>query len=86
MLEEAELVSDNAMKKGKGPFTIARECFMVYLKKRRFDLALKLMEAAVSEILENKNRLDSDDYHWSLRTYVAAGKVAPDMCQGLVLN
>ncbi|XVF32909.1 hypothetical protein REPUB_Repub17cG0123400 [Reevesia pubescens] len=51
MVEEAELVLDNAMKRSKGPFTRARECFMVYfLKKRCFDLALKHMEAAVSEI------------------------------------
>ncbi|XP_022769519.1 pentatricopeptide repeat-containing protein At1g02370, mitochondrial [Durio zibethinus] len=113
MHKEAELVLDNAMKRSKGPFTRARECFMVYfLKKRRFDLALRHMEAAVSEIndwspsnpetttaffdyfmnkgdvdaaeefckiLKNNNCLDSDAYHWLLRTYVAAGKVAPDM-------
>ncbi|XWS31837.1 hypothetical protein CRYUN_Cryun23aG0110500 [Craigia yunnanensis] len=93
-------------------FSRARECFMVYfLKKRRFDLALNHMEAAVSEInyrspsypetmtaffdyfmnkgdvdaaeefckfLKNNYCLDSDDYHGLLRTYVAAGKVAPD--------
>ncbi|XWS76664.1 hypothetical protein CRYUN_Cryun01aG0196800 [Craigia yunnanensis] len=117
MLEEAELVLDNAMKRSKGPFTRARECFMVYfLKKRRFDLALKHMEAAIShfndwsplnpetttaffdyfmnegdvnaaeefcKILKNNNCLDSDAYHLLLRTYVAAGKVAPDMRQRL---
>ncbi|XVE77530.1 hypothetical protein DITRI_Ditri13aG0070600 [Diplodiscus trichospermus] len=110
MLEEAELVLVNATRRSKGPFTRARECFMVYyLKKRCFDLALKHMEAAVSEfdswrpypetkaaffdyfinegdidaaeefckILKNNNSLDSDAYHGLLRTYVAAGKVAP---------
>ncbi|XWS46543.1 hypothetical protein CRYUN_Cryun14cG0076800 [Craigia yunnanensis] len=117
MLEEAELVLVNAMKRSKGPFIRAREGFMVYfLKKRRFDLALKHMEAAVSEIndwspsssetrtafldyfmnegdvdaaeefckiLKNNNCLDSDAYHCLLRTYAAAGKVAPDMRQRL---
>ncbi|XVF72758.1 hypothetical protein PTKIN_Ptkin12aG0146100 [Pterospermum kingtungense] len=117
MLEEAELVLENAMKRSKGPFTRARECFMVYfLKKRRFDLALEHEEAAVSEInnwspfypetataffdyflneadvdsaeefckiLKNGKGLDSDAYHWLLKTYAAAGKVAPDMRQRL---
>ncbi|KAK8639595.1 hypothetical protein V6N13_137968 [Hibiscus sabdariffa] len=117
MLEEAELVFDNAVKRSKGPFTKAREHFMIYfLNKGRFDMALKHMEAAVSEvkdwsplipetrkaffnyffdegdveaaeefckILKNKNGLDSEAYHWLLKTYVAAGKVAPDMPQRL---
>ncbi|XVF80688.1 hypothetical protein PTKIN_Ptkin15bG0094900 [Pterospermum kingtungense] len=117
MVEEAELVLANAMKRNKGPYTRAREIFMVYfLKKRRFDLALKHMEAAVSEvkgwspsnpetrtaffdyfvnegdvdaaeefckILKNNSCLNSDVYHGLLRTYVAAGKVAPDMRQRL---
>ncbi|TYI69369.1 hypothetical protein E1A91_D08G150500v1 [Gossypium mustelinum] len=51
MLEEAEVVLDNAMKRSKGPYTKAREYFMVYfLRKCRFDMALKHMEAAVSEV------------------------------------
>ncbi|PPD86488.1 hypothetical protein GOBAR_DD16580 [Gossypium barbadense] len=50
LLEEAELVFDKAMKRCKGPFAISWERFMVYyLKKLRIDLALKRMEAAVSE-------------------------------------
>ncbi|KAK5776323.1 hypothetical protein PVK06_044282 [Gossypium arboreum] len=50
LLEEAELVFDKAMKRCKGPFAISWERFMVYyLKKLRIDLALKHMEAAVSE-------------------------------------
>ncbi|KAE8727576.1 hypothetical protein F3Y22_tig00005459pilonHSYRG00302 [Hibiscus syriacus] len=107
MLEEAELVFDNVLKRNIGPFTKAREHFMVYfLNKGRFDMALKHMEAAVSEvkdwspsipetkkvlfeyflnegdvdaaevfckILKNSNPLDSEDYYWLLKTYVAAG-------------
>ncbi|GMI76017.1 hypothetical protein like AT1G02370 [Hibiscus trionum] len=117
MLEEAELVFDNAVKRSKGPFTKAREHFMIYfLNKGRCDMALKHMEAAVSEvkdwipsvpetrqaffkyffnerdveaaeelckILKNSNGLDSKAYHWLLKTYVAAGKVAPDMRERL---
>ncbi|MBA0592557.1 hypothetical protein Gorai_009537 [Gossypium raimondii] len=50
LLEEAELVFDKAMKRCKGPFAISWERFKVYyLKKLRIDLALKRMEAAVSE-------------------------------------
>ncbi|GMI98892.1 hypothetical protein like AT1G02370 [Hibiscus trionum] len=112
MLEEAELVLDRAMKRSEDPFATARERFMVYfLKKLRFDLALKHMEAAVTEnrdwrpwpqttaaffdyfmdegdvdaaeefckILKGSGSLDSRAYHSLLKTYIAAGKVAPDM-------
>ncbi|XVF22065.1 hypothetical protein REPUB_Repub12eG0142300 [Reevesia pubescens] len=35
------------------------------------------------KILKNNNSLDSDAYHWLLKIYVAAGKVAPDIRQRL---
>ncbi|KAH1073894.1 hypothetical protein J1N35_026222 [Gossypium stocksii] len=50
LLEEAELVFDKAMKRCNGPSVISWERFMIYyLKKLRIDLALKHMEAVVSE-------------------------------------
>ncbi|XP_017982141.1 PREDICTED: pentatricopeptide repeat-containing protein At1g02370, mitochondrial [Theobroma cacao] len=119
LIEEAELVLGNAMKRSKGPFHKVRELFMVYfLEKCQFDLALQHVEAVVSEmgdwrpapetitaffdyfmkerdvdaaeefcrILKSKNGLDSNAYHLLLKTYVAAGKVAPDMRRRLEVD
>jgi pentatricopeptide repeat protein len=57
MFEEASLVFDTAIKRCRGPFFAARESFMVYfLKTHQLDLALSHLEAAVSEVKDNKWR------------------------------
>jgi tetratricopeptide (TPR) repeat protein len=57
MFEEASSVFDTAIKRCRGPFFAARESFMVYfLKTHQLDLALGHLEAAVSEVKDNKWR------------------------------
>ncbi|XP_059436228.1 pentatricopeptide repeat-containing protein At1g02370, mitochondrial-like [Corylus avellana] len=57
MFKEASLVFDTAIKRCRGPFFAARESFMVYfLKTHQLDLALSHLEAAVSEVKDNKWR------------------------------
>ncbi|KFK42596.1 hypothetical protein AALP_AA1G016200 [Arabis alpina] len=61
MYQEAEKVLDNAMKKCKGPFSKARQLLMIFLLENgKADLAMKHLEAAVSNTEENK-----DDWSWS---------------------
>lgn len=57
MIKEAELVFGNASKRTKGPLFNAREMFMgFFLKQRRIDLALKYMEANVSQVEDSEWR------------------------------
>jgi pentatricopeptide repeat protein len=118
MYKEAALIFDDAIKRCKGPFFLAREMFMVYfLKTRQVDLALSHLKAAVSEVEDDEwcpatatamaflkyfegekdvdgaeefcrvlkafNCLTSNIYHLLLKTYIAAGKLAPEMRQRL---
>ncbi|GAV83065.1 PPR domain-containing protein [Cephalotus follicularis] len=117
MYKEAAFVFNDAIKRCNGPFSKAREMFMVYFLKitRQLDLAQIYLEEAVCEnrdwiptpetataflkyyeeekdvdgaerfchILKNMNSLNSNYYHLLLKTYEAAGKVAPKMHQRL---
>ncbi|EOA40137.1 hypothetical protein CARUB_v10008848mg [Capsella rubella] len=61
MHEEAEKILDGAMKKSKGPFSKARQLLMIHLLQNgKADLAMKHLEAAVSDSTENK-----DEWSWS---------------------
>ena len=118
MYKEAALIFDDAIKRCKGPFFLAREMFMVYfLKTRQVDWALSHLKAAVSEVedeewcpapetatafleyfegekdvdgaeefcrvLKTFNCLTPNIYHLLLKTYIAAGELAPEMRQRL---
>ncbi|CAA7056202.1 unnamed protein product [Microthlaspi erraticum] len=61
MYDEAEKILDSAVKKCKGPFSKARQLLMIHvLEKGEADLAMKHLEAAVSDSAENK-----DEWSWS---------------------
>lgn len=61
MYQEAEKILDSAVKKCKGPFSKARQLLMMHvLEKGEADLAMKHLEAAVSDSAENK-----DEWSWS---------------------
>ncbi|KAG7595560.1 Pentatricopeptide repeat [Arabidopsis suecica] len=61
MYEEAEKILDGAMEKSKGPFSKARQLLMIHLLENgKADLAMKHLEAAVSDSAENK-----DEWSWS---------------------
>ncbi|KAL0547206.1 hypothetical protein IC582_017134 [Cucumis melo] len=118
MYEDAAMIFEDAIKRSKGPFSRAREKFMVYfLKLKQVDSAFSHLESAISEskekewhpslattnaflnyfeeekdvegaedfarILKRLKCLDESGYHLLLKTYVAAGKSAPDMRQRL---
>lgn len=57
MLEEAELVFEEASRRSKGPFFRVREEFMkFFLKKHELDAAVRHLEAALSEVKGDKWR------------------------------
>ena len=57
MLEEAELVFEEASRRSKGPFFRVREEFMkFFLKKHQLDAAVRYLEAALSEVKGGKWR------------------------------
>ncbi|CAN8306436.1 unnamed protein product [Cochlearia groenlandica] len=61
MYQEAESILDRAMEKTKGPFSKAKQLLMIHhLENGEADLALKKLEAAVSDSAENK-----DEWSWS---------------------
>ncbi|XP_065860309.1 pentatricopeptide repeat-containing protein At1g02370, mitochondrial [Euphorbia lathyris] len=113
MLEEAESVFEDALKRTKGPFFKARESFMMFfLRTHKLDLALEHLTAITEageykwhpnkemataffdyfcrekdvdgaekfyQIFKLVDGIDSETYAWLLKTYIAAGKSAPDM-------
>ncbi|KAJ6675022.1 hypothetical protein OIU85_011220 [Salix viminalis] len=92
LYEEAALIFDDALTRTKGLFFNAREmeiewqpepktlsAFFAYFEDEKdVDGAERLCK-----ILKHINRLDSNAYDLLLKTYIAAGKLAPEMRQRL---
>ncbi|KAL8149147.1 hypothetical protein AgCh_006234 [Apium graveolens] len=55
LIREAEDVFDNIMKRCKGPFYVhCKPLILYYLDKKQVDLALRCLEAAMSEVKDNE--------------------------------